>query len=178
MVTDKTAHVRTHSGFPMSGDDGVSMLHVREARTADLATINEIISASVESWGLPARVKRLALPSLLYRADDFEHMAMLVMENAASDGIGVAAWEEADSKTTAHGRMVVLHGIYLLPAYQRHGLGRKLFELVEQRLLGESHDLITVRAWRESRGFFDSLGFAPLDPDDDTYPKSMRKSIR
>ena len=180
MSNDKTAHGDQHPGSPLRGH-GVTMLHVREATTADLDTINHIITESVSTWDLPERVRRLATPSLCYRNDDLAHMTVLMLEEKDSrGGIGIAAWEEANSsESDTEARAILLHGLYLLPEYQRQGLGRTLFELVEQRVRGEGFAAIAVRAWRESRGFFDALGFMPANghEDDDRYPKQMRKAI-
>ena len=67
--------------------------HTLDAEELDM--VNDIVAASIETWGLPARVERLALPSLLYSEADLEHMCFLLLDEPGAGGIAVAAWESA-----------------------------------------------------------------------------------
>ena len=156
------------------------MISAHEATASDLHTVNRVIHESLVSWGLPERVRRLATPSLSYNETDLQHMSVILMTNAEGAGIAVAAWEEASKREVpVNARGVLVHGLYVIPQYQRRGLGTRLIELVAKRLAEHRMDGMTVRAWRDSLAFFLSRGFAPMDADSDpdTYPRRLWKAL-
>lgn len=156
------------------------MISAHEANASDLHTVNRAIHESLVSWGLPERVRRLATPSLSYNETDLQHMTVILMTNAEGAGIAVAAWEEASStEMPANARGVLLHGLYVIPHYQRRGLGTRLIELVAKRLTEQRMDGMSVRAWRDSIAFFLSRGFAPMDAEcrPDIYPRRLWRAL-
>lgn len=152
-----------------------------EAEASDLQTVNRIVSESIASWGLAERVRRLATPCLHYKAPDLQHMTIVVLSVAQGEDVGVAAWEgthSADTSRRTSGSL--LHGLYLVPGYQRRGIGAQFIELLAQRTRAANGDGIAVRAWRDSVAFFLSLGFeqAPSEGSTDTYPLCLWKNVQ
>ena len=152
-----------------------------EAQISDLQTVNRIVSASIASWGLAERVRRLATPCLHYKAPDLQHMTIVVLSVAHGDKVGVAAWEEIHSASiSGHTSGSLLHGLYIVPSYQRRGIGTRFIEQLSQRTRAANGEGIAVRAWRDSVAFFLSRGFeqAPSEESTDTYPLCLQKSVQ
>ena len=129
-----------------------------------LDTVNRVVEKAVGTWSLAERVRRLVLPSLLYHEIDLQHMRFLVLDDEEGEAAAVAVWEEASFEgENQSARSVQLHGLYVLPRWQRQGLGSSLLEFVS--LWTGRRDIagITARAWRESEPFFRLNGFEPLN---------------
>ncbi len=157
-----------------------AVVHARAATGADLDVVNCVVDQAVSSWGLPARVQRLATPALHYDATDLAHMQVILLSESDGSGVGVAAWEEAGRhEAPQQVRSVLLHGLYVVPAYQRMGLGSRLAGLVAQWSVERGFGGVTVRAWRESLPFFTAIGFEPLERADTAglYPKRLWKPV-
>jgi GNAT superfamily N-acetyltransferase len=147
----------------------------------DLDTINGIVAAATLSWNLPARVRRLALPSLLYNAVDLQHMSIARVDADTFGALGVALWEDTgDAGQAADKRAVLLHGLYIVPHYQRRGVGTRLLELVADWARARGFESIHARAWRESESFFIARGFTARAANGtaDTYPRTLCASVR
>ena len=150
------------------------------AADCELTRVNEVVAASLGSWGLPARVRRLALPSLLYDEVDLEQMSVVLVEEPKS-GVAVGAWEAAAGRDAVPGsRSVLLHGLYVIPSSQGQGLGTALLELASHWMLARGFDAITARVWRESEAFFRNRGFVPLTRSDTagSYPRRMWRALK
>ncbi len=66
----------------------------RHAEIVDLARLNLVVASAFAQWPLPERVRRLALPSYLYRVDDFEHLEIDLAElEETGDLVAVSALE-------------------------------------------------------------------------------------
>jgi len=145
----------------------------------ELDTVNEVVAASIGSWELPARVRRLALPSLLYNEADLKQMSVVMLEQAEG-GVAVAAWETAaDRDAVTDLRPILLHGLYVVPKTQNQGLGTALLELASHWALVRGFDGITARVWRESETFFRNRGFDQLTrPDAGSYPLQMWRALQ
>lgn len=141
-------------------------IHVRPTDGADLAAINAVIEAAVMGWDLPERVKRLSLPSYRYDSVDLAHLAAVVAE-AEGRVVGVATWEPADPRDVPAGRAaLLLHGLYVDPAWQRQGVGRRLLAAVREAASRDGQAGVLVKAQADARGFFEGNGFVALDPED------------
>jgi GNAT superfamily N-acetyltransferase len=147
----------------------------------DLDTINGVVAAATLSWNLTARVRRLALPSLLYNAVDLQHMCIARIDADTVGALGVALWEDtAEAGQATDKRAVLLHGLYILPHYQRHGVGTCLLELVADWARARGFESLIARAWRESESFFIARGFTARAANGtaDTYPRTLCASVR
>lgn len=148
-------------------------LGIRQAVAADLAVINRVVEDAVLTWKLPERVKRLALPSYRYHAYDLHHQHMLVADLPDVGIVGVAALEEADPRDLPNPHTgLLLHGLYVHPAWQGRGIGTRLIETAFAICRETGHDGLLVKAQPDAAGFFQSRGMQRLavkDPDRD-YP--------
>ena len=140
-----------------------SKIHIRPAGHADIEAINRVIVAAVMTWNLPERVKHLSLPGYRYDTVDLDHLEIVLAEDDRHDIIGVAAWEQADSKEMPVGRKALsLHGIYVEPAYQQQGVGSRLFLAAEEAVCKQGLDGLLVKAQAGSSGFFIAQHMEPL----------------
>jgi GNAT superfamily N-acetyltransferase len=109
---------------------------IRLAGTQDLDELNRVVEQAVMSWRLPDRVKRLALPSYRYSEFDMRHMEILVAVGPDKSLVGLAAWELSDKQKAFDDKTaILLHGIFVLPKHQRHGIGSHLLRMVEETAL-------------------------------------------
>lgn len=136
---------------------------LRQAVAADLDAVNTIIERAVMTWKLPERVKRLAMPSYRYGRQDLTHLRLEVAEDKAQGIIGLAAWEQADSRDVPPGRRaLLLHGLYVEPARQRGGVGTALFDAAVAAARAQKYDGLLVKAQADADGFFAACGLARL----------------
>lgn len=134
----------------------------RDGHEPDLLAVNALIAAAIDTWNLPARVKRLALPVYRYTPEDLGHLTLRVVE-ATAGIIAVAAWEPADPRDLpGPGSGVLLHGLYVHPARHRRGLGTKLLADGARAARDGGHDGILVRAQADAESFFRNRGFERL----------------
>ena len=147
-------------------DMSVGEITIRPADESDLDSINRVIEAAVMTWALPERVKQLSLPVYRYTRQDMAHLGVVVAECQQLQVCGVAAWEQADPHDAPAGcRTLLLHGIYVDPAYHRQGVGRRLFAAAESAVRLSGYDGLLVRAQRDATAFFNSMGMRRLDND-------------
>lgn len=148
-------------------------VRLRPAQAGDLDALNAVIERAVMTWQLAERVKRLSLPCYRYHAHDLEHLQIVVAEDAGGTIVGVAAWEDANSRDVpGGGRALLLHGLYVEPARQRAGLGSALLDAAATDTQGRGYDGLLVKAQADASGFFAARGMRRLpvrDPARD-YP--------
>ena len=141
----------------------VSQVTVRAARSSDLDALNAIIERAVSTWNLPERVKRLSLPLYRYSALDLDLLQVVVAILPDEGLVGVAAWEEAGAKDAPPGkRALLLHAIYVDPAWHRHGVGTRLLEAAEHAAHAGGFDGVLVKAQAGAEGFFTARGLRRL----------------
>ena len=132
-----------------SGREPVSQLHIRTLEVHDLEAINQVITEAAMAWPLPERMKRLALPVLRYDEIDLDHF----------DAIGAYASDHAGQLTRLLGIAVwdhhALHGLYVVPAAQRIGVGRSLLGSVAERARQAGIARLVVKAERVSASYFE-----------------------
>lgn len=131
---------------------------LRPANAADLPALNAVIEAAVMGWKLPERVKRLALPSYRYDKHDLAHLNLWLAETPRGIA-GVAALGPTDRHDVPEGqRGLLLHGLYVHPDYQHHGIGTRLLQLATQQAREQGFDGLLVRAQSGAGGFFAANG--------------------
>jgi N-acetylglutamate synthase-like GNAT family acetyltransferase len=140
------------------------MMDIREATENDLDSLNGVIRRAVMDWEIPERVKRLSLPSLQYDELDLEHFVILVAETD-SRITGVAALDTAPRNVGEQISALLLHGIYVDPAHQREGIGRKLLSAMEEIVLQKDAGALLVKAQKDAEGFYHSMGLHKLEND-------------
>lgn len=148
-----------------------------EASTrGDLPAVNAVIERAVLQWPLPESLKRLVIPVLRYDDADSDHLQIFVCREAHQT-VGVLALDYDDADAEDQRRDVSLHGLYVEPRVQRHGLGKALVAFAEFQSGMHSRDAITLRAERISCGFFERCGYVHRPPATDAdYPYTYRKS--
>ncbi len=137
-------------------------MRLRSATAADLPAINRVVERAIDTWPVPARVKRISLPVYCYRSADFEYQDLVVAED--DDAIvGIAAWEDAAPGDLPHGyRGLSLHGIYVDPAAQRRGVGTALLEAARRAAARRGLDGVLVKAQPSAIPFFEARGLERL----------------
>ena len=149
-------------------------VHLRHAGITDIDAINRVIALAIAQWSLPERVKRLTLPSYLYTELDLDHLEIIAAEISGSKTIvGLATLEPASSNLLPeHETGLLLHGLYVEPAYQHQQIGRKLIDRCLQTVANRRLGGLLVKAQPEAAAFFHKLGMRLLqatDPERD-YP--------
>ncbi len=138
-------------------------INLRPANKADLAAINRVIERAVQTWNLPERVKRLALPTYLYNEHDLDHLHLIIAEDSAAGVIGVAAWEDAAPRDCPQGRRgLLLHSLYVDPDRQHRGTGSRLLSAAAGAAREQGYDGLLVKAQAGAEGFFRSRGLQHL----------------
>ena len=136
---------------------------IRNAKKIDLEQINRVIEAAVMSWNMAERVKRLSLSSYRYNEQDFNHIELVVAEDDVKIIRGVAGWELAHETELPEGQSaLLLHGLYVEPAFHHQGIGQKLFSLAEAAAHNNNVGGLLVRAQKDAKGFFSAQGMTLL----------------
>ena len=153
---------------------------LRPAGATDLRNVNRVIESAIDTWQLPARVKRLSKPVYRYSEHDLDFLDLVVAE--ANDGtiIGVAAWEQAEPDDAPAGRSaLLLHGIYVASDHHRKGVGTRLFETAEKAACSRGLDGVLVKAQPGAQEFFLALGLdgVPVDDHRRDYPHRFWKPV-
>ncbi len=152
---------------------------IRGATTTDLPAINSIIELCVMGWNLPDRVKRLSLDSYRYRPDDLDHLDIFIAETPEGVISGIAALEPASQRDLPAGKHgLLLHGLYVAPEKQRHGIGAALLGKAMEKVAAEKADGLLVKAQADASSYFAAQGFSRLpieDPEKD-YPNRWWKT--
>jgi GNAT superfamily N-acetyltransferase len=141
--------------------------HLKQAHANDLLAVNGVIERAIAGWKLPERVKRLSLPSYRYQAHDLDHLHIVVAEDTSRELVGLAAWEPANPRDLPAGlRGLLLHGLYVDPAYQHHGAGRQLLDAARSAAQEQALDGVLVKAQADANGFFEACGLRRLPVED------------
>ncbi|MEW8578135.1 MAG: GNAT family N-acetyltransferase, partial [Candidatus Thiodiazotropha sp.] len=146
---------------------------IKPMERGDLDSVNAIVEACVAGWDLPERVKRLSLGSYRYSEHDLDHLTAVVAVIKNDEIIGVATWESADSSELPQNQQgMLLHGLYVAPGYQGHGVGRRLINSALEAARRQGMDGLLVKAQSDAVGYFQSRGFTylPIENAQRDYP--------
>ncbi len=152
---------------------------LRSASLQDLDMINAVIERAVMTWDLPARVKRLSLPTYLYDVADLAAMD-IVVAGIDETIAGVAAWEAAATRENPPKQtFLLLHGIFVDPGRQGRGIGVGLLRGAERSAAEHGFDGVLVKAQRGAEGFFLAHGFErmPVGEHQRDYPYRLCKPV-
>lgn len=147
--------------------------------TEHLQEANRIIEQCVSGWNLPDKVKRLSLPGYRYNSDDLDYLMIFAAVDSNGRLVGVVALEY-DLSVTLPGKRngLLLHGLYVEPAFQGQGLGKAMTGFALSQSLEQGFGGIWVKAQSDANGFFEKAGFEKIpviDPARD-YPHRWWKS--
>lgn len=153
---------------------------IRPVHKNDLDAVNAIVEACVMSWNLPERVKRLSLASYRYNPFDLQHLEMVLVEIDDGEIAGVAAWEPASVADLPKDRTgMLLHGLYVAPQQQRHGIGGRLIESALEAVRRNEMNGLLVKAQADAISYFESKGFIaqPIENENRDYPYRWWKAV-
>jgi N-acetylglutamate synthase-like GNAT family acetyltransferase len=154
----------------------MKVVEVRTAVVSDLPEINYLIDKAVMNWAMPARLKRLASPILLYDRVDLEELRVFV---ATFNGqvVGIAACDIAPLQVLPNGPGGLFHGLYVLPLIQGQGVGKKLMLAVFHDAKCHQVNGLLIKAQRVSKNYFAHQGMQTLSVDGGEYPCKYWKAL-
>jgi len=136
---------------------------LRQANVSDLESVNRLIERAINTWDIYGSVKRLVMSSYYYTAHDLDFLELVVAEAADVGIVGVAAWEQACQGDNPAGHSaLLLHGIYVAPDHQRHGIATRLLQAAESATTTHGYDGLLVKAQPGAEGFFLACGMERL----------------
>ena len=138
---------------------------MRKAGVEDLNSINCVIELCLSNRPVSDRIKKLTLPSLLLEPTDLDYMAIWVMGEPVTGVLGLQKINEG----------MLIHSMYVDTSKSNKGVGRELFRHARQLTAKDNQDLLIVKAFSESIGFFEKIGFTPSDILD--YPHTLEMTI-
>lgn len=151
-------------------------IEIRPAETYDLRPINRLIESAVMNWPTGARVKRLSVTPLQYDAVDLDHYE-IVVGTIRGEVVAVAVWDPHSVGRPDMPTEALLHGLYVLPMLQQQGIGRQLIDAVLSDARIRNLPVLTVKAQRLSRDYFEHQGFEARAVNDDEYPWQYWKRV-
>jgi len=126
---------------------------MRKAGVEDLNSINRVIKLCLSNRPVSDRIKKLTLPSLLFESTDLDYMAIWVLGDPVTGVLGLQEIDEG----------MLLHSMYVDPSKCNQGVGSELFRHARQLTAKSNTDRLIVKAFSESIGFFEKIGFIPSD---------------
>ena len=153
---------------------------LRQADVSDLESVNRLIESAIDTWGINARVKRLAMSSYRYTAHDLEFLELVVAEVEDTGIVGIAAWEQACQGDAPAGRSaLLLHGIYVAPDQQRNGIATRLLQAAETAATTRGFDGLLVKVQPGAEEFFLACGMERLAVGNESrdYPRRFWKPV-
>ena len=139
---------------------------MRKAGVEDLNSINRVIEICLSNRPVSDRIKKLTLPSLLFEPTDLYFMDIWMVGKPVA---GVLGLQEID-------KGMLLHSMFVDPFKRNQGVGSELFQHARQLTAKSNKDRLIVKAFSESVGFFENIGFIPSDILN--YPHTLEMAIR
>ena len=150
--------------------------NIRKAEGHDLRAINRIIETAVMNWPTEKRLKKLAVGPLQYDEVDLAEYDVLVAE-VRGEIVGVAVWDAEAATLLPNGEGGLLHGLYVLPLFQRQGVGRSLMDAVFALAAERNLPGLLIKAQRVARSYFEHQGFEIRAANEDEYPWQYWKRL-
>lgn len=144
----------------------------RLATASDLDGINKLINSAVMNWPMPTRLKRKAALVLQYDAVDLDHYTLFVCVRR-KEILGVAAIGLEHSPGQG-----LLHGLFVLPIIQGHGIGKQLMQMAFDWAAENNLVSVLIKAQGVAAPYFHRLGLEPIEglgPND--YPHQFEKTL-
>lgn len=151
--------------------DKRELADISVATLKNLPQINLVIEQAVMAWPLSERLRRLSLPLLSYTEADWRHYQFLLKREQGSV-VAIAAWDPHTRWATVHGHAALLHGLYVMPAWQGSGIGWRLIQQVAKLARALPVDGVLVKAERIAVSYFEARGLlavAAVDRQDYPY---------
>ena len=126
---------------------------MRKAGVEDLNSINRVIELCLSNRPVSDRIKKITLSSLLFDLTDLNYMAVWVVGEPVTGVLGLQKIDEG----------MLLHSIYVDPSKSNQGIGSELFRHARKLTAKNNKDRLIVKAFSESIGFFEKIGFTPSD---------------
>lgn len=138
-------------------------LYLREIDADEVSLANDIVVPAIGTWGMKPRLQRLVIATYQYDPSDFQTMRLLLIERSDRTAVGMVALEDyPGAEVNISQRIVLLHGIYVMPAQQRQGVGQALVEAALAHARAEAMAGVLVKAHASANGFFRRVGFTEL----------------
>lgn len=150
-----------------------AQIDLQEISASDLETANAIVTAAIETWDMPPRLRRLVAGTHQYEAGDFQTMRLFLLQMETGETAGLLAVEDyPGAEADCSGRVLLLHGLYVHPDHQRQGIGRAAVAAAKQLASENGFAGILIKAHASANAFFESLGLSRLPVRDETadYP--------
>ena len=126
---------------------------LRKAGVKDLNSINRVIELCLSNRPVSDRIKKITLSSLLFDLNDLNYMAVWVVGEPVTGVLGLQKIDEG----------MLLHSMYVDPNNFNQGVGSELFRHARKLTAKNNKDRLIVKAFSESIGFFEKIGFTPSD---------------
>ncbi len=136
-------------------------LEIRQADSDDLDASNQIITAAVMNWDLSERVKRLSLPSYLYKEIDLQFF-QIYLASSQNKPVAVLTLENELVNINNNSNALLIHGLYVHPHQQTGGIGSQLINVAEQQARLKNANGLLVKAQKDAEGFFIRMGMQKL----------------
>ena len=131
-------------------------------RAADLPLVRSVIRSAVNAWPAPERLKRCALPVLMYDEQDLDDFELLLLTKDGSP-LAVGAWQPQAALDDPDGRIsTLLHGLYVAESAQRNGFGTELQSVISRRAAAAGFNGLHVKAERFAVTYFARCGYRRL----------------
>ena len=144
---------------------------VREYLESDLPFVERSYAEYLEEerrrvpqLGLPDDFAATYLPRLLAKVRDEGGLFLVAVDEELRVGYAAALPKEPQAWDQTRAKVVMIMDLYVVPGRRRSGIGRALFDAIEQRYAAEGFEWVTLgmMANNESaRAFYEARGYRP-----------------
>ncbi len=148
-------------------------IELREIGATELDMANHMVTAAIETWDMPPRLRRLVAGTHRYEAGDFQTMRLFLLQTQSEETAGVLAVEDyPGTEADCPDRVLLLHGLYIHPEHQHRGIGRAAVAATRRLALDNGFAGVLVKAHASANAFFAGLGLThlPVRDEKSDYP--------